>query len=97
MAGQSDKHKYSQAGRTPFYGRPLHQEEDRTGNLLRIPTKRIPRQVLYSQLPEGQLPRGRPHIRYKNTIKINLKKRDIDTNLWKSLALQQDVWRDTVK
>ena len=33
MAGQSDKHKSSQAGRTPFYGRPHHQEEsplDRT-------------------------------------------------------------------
>ena len=33
MAGQSDKHKSSQAGRTPFYGRPPHQKEsplDRT-------------------------------------------------------------------
>ena len=27
MAGQSDKHKSSQAGRTPFYGRPPHQKE----------------------------------------------------------------------
>ena len=26
MAGQSDKHKRSQAGRTPFYGRPPHQK-----------------------------------------------------------------------
>ena len=33
MAGQGDKHKGSQASRTPFYGRPPHQEEsplDRT-------------------------------------------------------------------
>ena len=33
MVGQSDKHKSSQAGRTPFYGRPPHQKEsplDRT-------------------------------------------------------------------
>ena len=67
------------------------------GHLLRMPTDRLPRQVLYSQLPDGQRPRGRPRLRYKDTIKINLKKRDIDTNSWKSLALQRDVWRDTVK
>ena len=68
-----------------------------TGHLLRMPTDRLPRQVLYSQLPDGQRPRGRARLRYKDTIKRNLKKRDIDTNSWKSLALQRDVWRDTVK
>ena len=55
-----------------------------TGHLLRMPTDRLPRQVLYSQLPDGQ----RPRVRYKDTIKRNLKKRDIDTNPWKSLTLQ---------
>ena len=68
-----------------------------TGHLLRMPTDRLPRQILYSQLPDGQRPRGRLRLRYKDTIKRNLKKRDIDTNSWKSLALQRDVWRDTVK
>ena len=68
-----------------------------TGHLLRMPTDRLPRHVLYSQPPDGQRPRGRPRLRYKDTIKINLKKGDIDTNSWKSLALQRDVWRDTVK
>ena len=56
-----------------------------TGHLLRMPTDR-PSQVLYSQLPEGQRPRGRPRHRYKDTIKINLKKRRIliptRGNLW---------------
>ena len=68
-----------------------------TGHHLRMPTDRLPRQVLYSQLPDGQRPRGRPRLRYKDTIKRNLKKRDIDTNSWNYLALQRDVWRDTVK
>ena len=68
-----------------------------TGHLLRMPTDRLPRQVLYSQLPDGQRPRGRLRLRYKDTTKRNLNKRDIDTNSWKSLALQRDVWRDTVK
>ena len=62
-----------------------------TGHLLRIPTDRFPRQVLYSQLPEGQRSRGRPRLRYKDTIKRNLKKRDININSWKSMALQRDV------
>ena len=97
MAGQSDKHKSSQAGRTPFYERPPHQKESPLeGHLLRMPTDRLPRQVLYSQLPDGR-PRDRPRLRYKDTIKRNPKKRDIDTNSWTSLALQRDVWRDTVK
>ena len=42
-------------------------------------------------------PRGRPRLRCKDTIKRNLKKRDIDINSWKFLALQRDIWRDTVK
>ena len=59
-----------------------------TGHLLRMPTDCLPRQVLYSQLPDGQRPHGRPRLLYKDTIKRNLKKTDIDTNSWKSLALQ---------
>ena len=62
---------------------------------VRIPTNRLPRQVLYFQLPEGQRPRGRPRL--QDTIKEHLKKRNIDINSWKSLALQRVVWRDTIK
>ena len=36
-----------------------------TGHLLRMSTDRPPRQVHYSQLPQGQRPRGRPRLRYK--------------------------------
>ena len=61
---------------------------------MHIPTDRLPRQVLYSQLTEGQRPCGCPRLCYKYTIKINIKKWDIDNNSWKSLALQRDVWRD---
>ena len=57
----------------------------RTGHLLRMPTDRLPRQILYSQLPDGQRLRGRPRLRHKDSIKRNLKKRDIDTNSWKSV------------
>ena len=45
-----------------------------TGHILRMLTDRLPRQVLYSQLPYGQRPRVRPRLRYKDTVKRNLKK-----------------------
>ena len=60
---------------------------------LHPPTDHLPRQVLYSQLQDGQRPRGLPRLRYKDTIKRNLKQRDIDTNSWKYMALQRNVWR----
>ena len=60
------------------------------------PPYRLRSLVLYLQLPEGQQPSGCPRLCYKNTIMRNLKKIYIDTNSWKSLALQRDVWRDTV-
>ena len=63
------------------------------GHLLRMPTDRLSMQVLYSQLLQGQQSCGHLRLCYKDTIKRNLKKRDIDTNSWKSLALQRDVWR----
>ena len=43
-----------------------------TAHLLWMPTDRPPRQVLYSQLPDEQRPRGRPRLRYKDTIKRNI-------------------------
>ena len=98
MAGESDKHKCYQAGGLPSIEDLLIRKNLRwTGHLLRMPTDRLPRQVLYSQLPDGQRPRGRPRLGYKDKIQRNLKKRDIDTNSWKSLTLQRDIWRDTVK
>ena len=39
-----------------------------------MPTDRLARQILYSHLPQGQRPRGRPRLRYNDTIKRNLNK-----------------------
>ncbi|KAK2176905.1 hypothetical protein NP493_632g02041 [Ridgeia piscesae] len=68
-----------------------------TGHLMRMSPDRLPKQVLYSQLSYGHRKRGRPHLRFKNTIKRNLTLRDIKTNSWTSLSQQRDKWRATVK
>ena len=44
-----------------------------TGHLMRISRDRLPNQVIYYQLYSGHRKRGRPRLRFKNTIKINLK------------------------
>ena len=51
-----------------------------TEHLMRMSPDRLPKQVLYSQLSCGHRQRGRPCLRFKDTIKRNLKLRDIKTD-----------------
>ena len=64
-----------------------------TGHLLKMSPDRRPNQVLYSQLSAGHKKRGRPRLRLKDTIKRNLKLKDIKIDLWTSLSQQRDKWR----
>ena len=68
-----------------------------TGHLMRMSPDRLPKQVLYSQLSSGNRKRGRPRLRFKDTIKRNLKLRDIKIDSWTSLSQQRDKWRAAVK
>ena len=51
-----------------------------TGHLMRMSPDRLPKQILYSQLSSCHRKRGRPRLRFKDTIKTNLKLRDIKTD-----------------
>ncbi|KAK2171061.1 hypothetical protein NP493_1109g00079 [Ridgeia piscesae] len=62
-----------------------------TGHLMRISPDRLPKQVLYSQLSSGHRKRGRPRLRFKDTIKRNLKLRDIKTDSWTSRSHSQVI------
>ena len=68
-----------------------------TGHLMRMSPDRLPKQVLYSHLSSGHRKRGRLRLRFKNTIKRNLKLRDIKTDSWTSLSQQRDKRRPIVK
>ena len=67
------------------------------GHLMRMSPDRLPKQVLYSQLSSGHRKRGRSRLRFKDTIKRNLKLRDIKTDTWTSLSQQRGKWRAKVK
>ena len=68
-----------------------------TGHLMRMSPDRLPKQVLYFQLSSGHRKRRRPRLRFNDTIKRNLKLRDIKTDYWTSLSQQRNKWRATVK
>ena len=68
-----------------------------TEHLMRMSQDRLSKQILYSQLSSGHRKRGRPRLRFKDTIKRNLKLRDIKIDSWTSLSQQRDKWRTTVK
>ncbi|KAK2193852.1 hypothetical protein NP493_5g15076 [Ridgeia piscesae] len=68
------------------------KESPVTGHLMRMSPDRLPKQILYSQLSSGHRNRGRPRLRFKDTIKRNLKLRDIKTDSWTSLSQQIDQW-----
>ena len=68
-----------------------------TGHLMRMSPDMVPKQVLYSQLSSGHRKRGRTRLLFKDTIKRNLKLRDIKTDSWTSLSQQRDKWRARVK
>ncbi|KAK2165354.1 hypothetical protein NP493_1370g01003 [Ridgeia piscesae] len=57
-----------------------------TGYLTRMSPDRLPKQILYSKLCSGHRKRGRPRLRFKDTINRNLKLRDIKTDSWTSLS-----------
>lgn len=67
-----------------------------TGHVLRMEPGRLPKQILYSQLTEGKRKKGRPRLRFKDTIKRNLKWRSISPSQLSTLAMQRPAWREAV-
>lgn len=63
------------------------------GHVARLENTRLPKQILFSQLTDGHRGRGRPKLRYKDTIKRNLKDLSIPTADWCKLAEDRDRWR----
>ena len=67
-----------------------------TEHLMRMSPDRLPEQILYYQLSSDHRKRGRPRLRFKDTIKGNLKLRYIKTDSLTSLSQQRDKWSTIV-
>ena len=65
------------------------------GHVKMMDHQRLPRQLLYSQLCEGKRSRGRPRLRFKDTVKRNFKKLDIDRSSWQRKVQEQSCMEQT--
>ena len=66
------------------------------GHLVRMKNDRIPRAVFYGQLKEGSRTGGQK-LRFKDTLKSNLKSCNIDISNWESYASDRSLWRSYCK
>ena len=63
----------------------------------RMDHQRLPRQLLYSQSCESKCNQGRPRLRFKDTVKRNLKKLEIDRRSWQRKAKDRVAWRNLIR
>ena len=68
-----------------------------TGHIIRMSDDRLPRQILYGQLPQGHRKQGAPMKRYKDQIKTTLKRCRIDPQALEGKAIDRPAWRSTCK
>ena len=57
---------------------------------------RIPKDLLYGELVQGNRPRGRPQLQYKDICKADLKALGIDLNRWEILTSERSTWRQAL-
>jgi len=57
---------------------------------------RIPKDLLYGELASGKRSTGRPHLRFKDVCKRDMKATEIDVNKWEQLAGDRSQWRQAV-
>ena len=68
-----------------------------SGHVARMPDYRLPKRVFFGELDSGKRSRGRPCLRYKDSLKVPLKRCNIDTDSWEKLTQDRVAWRVMVK
>ena len=71
----------------------LQSELRWSGHLVRMPDAQLRKQMFYGQLKDGKRRQGGQMKRYKDLLKANLKKCDINTSTWETVAKDRPVWR----
>ncbi|KAK2550105.1 hypothetical protein P5673_029297 [Acropora cervicornis] len=68
-----------------------------SGHLVRMSDDRLPKQLFYSELSEGHRLRGRPTLRFKDTLKKSLQNCRITTAHWETTASNRRVWKQLTR
>ncbi|XP_059849029.1 uncharacterized protein LOC132406918 isoform X1 [Hypanus sabinus] len=65
-----------------------------TGHVIRMDESRMPRQLFYGELEQGNRARGRPRKRYKDNLKLNLKWAKLQPRDLEHTAADRSKWRN---
>src|SRR2546425_13072547 len=66
-------------------------------HVVRMADDRIPKQLLYGELAQGKRSHGGQKKRFKDTLKHNMIKCNIDPSSFEALAADRRMWRGSVK
>ena len=66
------------------------------GHVHRMADGRIPKDLLYGQLATGTRPVGRPHLRFKDVCKRDMKSMGIGVDNWEENANDRASWRQAI-
>ena len=67
------------------------------GHVVRMDNDRLPKQLFYSELKIGKRPQHKPRKRFKDSIKDNLKKLQLDVSDWEKIAEDRAEWRRSIR
>ncbi|XP_076066160.1 uncharacterized protein LOC143039799 [Oratosquilla oratoria] len=68
-----------------------------SGHIARMPETKLPRQILFSELPTGGRPHGRPVQKYKDQLKATLRSTTIEPEIWEEVSSDCSIWRNTIR
>ena len=83
-----------QADTTSIEAHIVRSQLSWAGHVRRMPDTRVPKQLLYAELSSGKRKTGGQWKRYKDQLKANLKKCEMDLQ-WETSADDRAYWRRT--
>ena len=86
--------------RADLYGIEAYVKKNQlrwAGHIVRMADSRLPKQIFFSELCQGERSRGRPTLRFKDTLKASLKCFNIDDTSWQALATDRNAWRAAIR
>jgi len=67
------------------------------GHVSRMEDNRLPKQVLYSELPDAHRPIGRPKLRFRDMLQRDLNAFSITSTSWEKLASDKRDWKSAIE
>ena len=67
------------------------------GHVCRMPDGRIPKDIFYGQIATGTRARGRPHLRFKDVCKRDLRSAEMNMKEWEDQTTDRGQWRQAVR